>query len=366
MHPSARTAYLDAADQGWADPARRYHSAGRARLLLDAARESVASTLGVRPDEVSFTGSGTEAVHLGVLGLARGRERASRRVLASAVEHASVLHAARSLGADALATVAVDRLGRIDVDDLAARLRDGPAALVAVQSANHEVGTRQPVGAVAEAAEQHGVPLLVDAAQSVGRDDVPTTWSALAASAHKWGGPAGVGVLAVRSGVRWRSPLPDGAREPDRTPGFPHLAAIVSAAVGLEAAEATRRDEAARLSALVDRIRARVPELVPDVEVIGDPHDRLPHLVTFSCLYVEGDVVLAELDREGFAVSSGSSCAADALTPSHVLTAMGVLTHGNVRVSLPPGCATDDVERFLAVLPRVVRAARAQLGAEGL
>ncbi|MFN8158126.1 MAG: aminotransferase class V-fold PLP-dependent enzyme [Candidatus Nanopelagicales bacterium] len=366
LHPLARAALLDALDQGWADPSRRYHDARRARLLLDAARESVARVVGARPDEISFTGSGTQAVHLAVTGLARGRERSGRRVLASAVEHSSVLHAARALPGDVLETVPVDGLGRLDVEELRARLSDGDVALAAVQSANHEVGTRQPLAAAVEACEWYGVPLVVDAAQSVGRDDVPDGWSVLTASAHKWGGPAGVGVLAVRTGVRWRSPLPDGAREPDRVPGFPDVPSVVAAAVALEAVEAERVAESARLSALVDRIRTRVPELVPDVVVIGDPVDRLPHVVTFSCLYVEGEALLGDLDREGFAVSSGSSCVADALTPSHVLAAMGALTHGNLRVSLPPGCPESDVDRFLEVLPRVVASVRAQLGTEGL
>jgi cysteine desulfurase len=105
---------------------------------------------------------------------------------------------------------------------------------------------------------------------------------------------------------------------------------------------------------------------VPDVAVLGDPVDRLPHVVTFSCLYVEGEALLGDLDREGFAVSSGSSCVADALTPSHVLAAMGALTHGNLRVSLPPGARDDDVDRFLAVLPGIVARVRASAGADGL
>ncbi|HET7900273.1 MAG TPA: aminotransferase class V-fold PLP-dependent enzyme [Candidatus Nanopelagicales bacterium] len=366
LHPAGRAALLEALDQGWADPARRFHDARRARLLLDAARESVAGVLGARPDEISFTTSGTQAVHLAVTGLAQGRARAGRRVLASAVEHSSVLHAARSLPGEVLESVPVDSLGRLDVEELRALLADGDVALVAVQSANHEVGTRQPVAAAAEATEWYGVPLVVDAAQSLGRDDVPDAWSVLTASAHKWGGPAGVGVLAVRTGVRWRSPLPDGARAPDVVPGFPDVPSVVAAAVALEAMEAERAAESARLASLVDRIRARVPEVVPDVVVIGDPDDRLPHLVTFSCLYVEGEALLADLDRAGFAVSSGSSCVADALVPSHVLAAMGVLTHGNLRVSLPPGCPESDVERFLDVLPGVVASVRAELGTEGL
>ena len=369
LHPAGREALLAALDQGWADPSRRYHDARKARMLLDAARGSVASILGARPDEVSFTTSGTQAVALGVAGLVVGRARSGRRVVASAVEHSAVLHAARhAAGSDTslAVNVAVDHLGRIDLAELAEVLAAGDVALVALQSANHEVGTRQPVPAAAELAGRHGVPLLVDAAQSVGRDDVPAQWSVLTASAHKWGGPAGVGVLAVRTGVRWRSPSPDGALEGGRVPGYVDVPAVVAAAAALEAVERERVVESARLARLVDRIRERVAATVPDVAVLGDPIDRLPHVVTFSCLYVEGEALLGDLDAEGFAVSSGSSCVADALTPSHVLAAMGALTHGNLRVSLPPGVRDDDVDRFLAVLPGIVSRVRAAAGASGL
>ena len=364
LHPAAREALLAALDQGWADPSRQYAAARRARLLLDSARESVAAVVGARPDEVSFTSSGTSAVHLAVAGLARGRAREGTRVLASAVEHSSVLHAARALPGSPLDTIPVDGYGRIDLGALAVDVRKGRAALVAVQSANHEVGTRQPLEQVAEAAA--GVPLLVDAAQSVGHEPVPAAWSVLTASAHKWGGPPGVGVLAVRTGVRWRSPSPDDPREGGRVPGFVDLPAVLAAAAALEAVERERSTEAPRLSALVDRLRAELPARVPDTVVLGDPVDRLPHVVTASFLYVDGEALLADLDREGFAVSSGSACVADALTPSHVLAAMGALSHGNLRVSLPDGVRTDDVERFLAVLPGIVARVRRALGAEDL
>jgi cysteine desulfurase len=206
------------------------------------------------------------------------------------------------------------------------------------------------------------VPLLVDAAQTAGRMPLPQGWSVLTASAHKWGGPAGVGVLAVRKGTRFRSYLPEDERERRRVPGFENVPAIVAAAAALRATAAEAGREQARLSALVDRIRETVPKIVPDVEVIGDPVDRAPHIVTFSCLYVDGEALLTELDKAGFAVSSGSSCTASTLRPSHVLEAMGVLTHGNVRVSLPRGADADEVDRFLAALPELVRRIRQDAG----
>lgn len=364
LHPQAREALLAAIDAGWADPARLYGQARRAHLLLEQARTEVAEVLGARADEVSFTASGTQAVHLGVLGTLHGRRRAGRHLVTSAVEHSSVLHAAQlhEREGGTVETVGVDLTGRVDPARFAAAVARPDTALACLQTANHEVGTAQPVAEAAAACREHGVPLLVDAAQTAGRMPVPAGWSVLAASAHKWGGPAGVGVLAVRKGTRFRSFLPEDERERRRVPGFENVPAIVAAAAALRATAAEAAEEQARLSALVHRIRETVPGIVPDVEVIGDPVDRAPHIVTFSCLYVDGEALLTELDRAGFAVSSGSSCTASTLRPSHVLEAMGVLTHGNVRVSLPRGASAAEVDRFLGVLPELVRRIRQDAG----
>jgi cysteine desulfurase len=235
-------------------------------------------------------------------------------------------------------------------------------ALASLISASHEVGTVQPVAAAARACAEAGVPLYVDAAQSIGHVPVPPGWSLLTASAHKWGGPPGVGVLVVRKGMRWLAPYPGDDLYRPRPQGALDLPAVVAAAASLRAATAEAAAEAVRLAALVDRIRATVAATVPDVEVVGDPVERLPHLVTFSCLYVDGEALLHALDRHGFAVSSGSSCTASTLRPSHVLEAMGVLSHGNVRVSLHRGTTEADVDRFLAVLPGLVADVRKEAG----
>lgn len=164
-------------------------------------------------------------------------------------------------------------------------------------------------------------------------------------------------------GVRFAPQGPADERESGRAAGFENIPGIVAAAAALRAVRAEAAEEAARLRELTDRIRVRVPELVPDVEVVGDPARRVPGIVTFSCLYVDGETLLHELDRAGFSVSSGSSCTSSTLTPSHVLKAMGVLSEGNVRVSLPPGTPEEDVDRFLSVLPGTVSAVREKLGA---
>ncbi|MFJ5223890.1 cysteine desulfurase/sulfurtransferase TusA family protein [Streptomyces sp. NPDC088400] len=365
LHPVARQALQASLDEGWADPARLYREGRRAALLLDAAREAAAEAVGCRPDELVFTPSGTNAVHSGMSGALAGRRRVGAHVVVSAVEHSSVLHAAAAHAAatgGAVTEVPVDRYGASAPDAYGRALRED-TALACLQSANHEVGTEQPVAAVAEICRSQGVPLLVDAAQSLGWGKVEGAWSLLAASAHKWGGPAGVGLLAVRKGVRFAPQGPADDRESGRMPGFQNIPAVVAAVASLRAVRAEAADEAVRLRALVDRIRARVPELVPDVEVVGDPEHRLPHLVTFSCLYVDGEALLHELDRADFSVSSGSSCTSSTLTPSHVLRAMGVLSEGNVRISLPLGTPEAEVDRFLEVLPGVVSGVRERLGA---
>jgi cysteine desulfurase len=360
LHPAARETLLAALEQGYGDPVRLHGPGRNARLLLDNAREVTAATLGVRPDEVSFTASGTAAVHLGVLGLLQGRRRVSTRLVHSAVEHSAVFAAgdwwARHAGGTT-EPVGVDALGRVSLAGLSDAL-DSPAGVVAVQSANLEVGTVQPLPQVVSAAASAEVPLFVDFAASAGRLDLPAGWSAAAASAHKWGGPAGVGLLLVRKGARWRAPFPTDDRADPRVSGFENVPAALAAAAALQAVVAARDEEGPRQHALVDRIRRGVAASVPDVDVVGDPDDRLPHVVTFSCLYVEGEALVRELDRLGFGVSSGSACSASTLTPSHVLEAMGALTHGNVRVSVGRDTTAADVDAFLDVLPGVVAALR--------
>ena len=365
LHPVVPAALQAALVRGWADPAR-LHAEGRAAArLLDAARESVASAIGAHPDEVSFTGSATQATHLAVLGTLAATRR--RRFVTSAVEHSAVLHAGEEHGRTGGETVIVpvDHEARVDLRAFTAALGAG-TGLASLQQGNHEVGTLQPVPEVVAACAALEVPLHVDAGQTLGRIPVPTGWSLLSAGATSWGGPPGVGVLAVRRPVRWRAPGPADDREGGRVPGVPDVPAIVAAAAALEAVLTDAATESARLSALVDRLRAEIPRRVPDVALLGPDHDRLPHLVAFSCLYVDGEALVTGLSRRGHAVGSGSSCTASTLTPSHVLVAMGALTHGNVRVSLPRGTTADDVEAFLADLALTVHGLRAQSGALGL
>lgn len=370
LHPRGRAALDAALSQGWADP-RRLHAEGRrTRLLLDGARESLAAALGARTEEVHFAPSLTQALHHAVLGVAAGRRRVGGTVAVSAVERAAVLHAA------ALATsrhpegrvevVPVDATGRVDVHALSRTIAEPGCALAALQHANGEVGTRQPVAEVFGAARAAGVPLLVDAGASLGHVAVGPDWDLLAADPADWGGPSGIAVLAVRRRVRWSRTWPEDDAEAGWFPGGVSVPLALAAAAALEGALAERAPEDARLRALVDVMRSRIAREVPDAVVVGDPEERLPHVLTFSCLFVDGEALVTELDRLGFAVGSGSACTSSTLEPSHVLTAMGVLTHGNVRVVLPAGTEEASVHRFCDALPGAVARVRALLGVEDL
>lgn len=354
LHPAARETLLAALDAGWADSRGLHPPARTARLLLDNAREAVAEALGLRPDEITFTASGTEAVHRGLLGLRRGRLRHGDAIVSSAVEHSAVAHAAAWVEGEHV-EVAVDHTARVDVAAFVDAAGRPGVAVAALQAANHEVGTTQPVAEVA--AGLGDVPLFVDACAALGRVPLADGWSAAAGSAHKWGGPAGVGLLLIRKGARWRSPFPTDDRGDERASGFENVPAALAAAAALRAVVAERNQTGLHQRALIDTIRTAAAA-IPDVDVVGDPVDRLPHLLTFSCLYVDGQALVAALARRGFDVASGSACTASSLQPSRVLAAMGALTHGNIRVSVGRETTDHEVDAFCAALPDVVEELR--------
>ncbi len=238
-------------------------------------------------------------------------------------------------------------------------VRAAPTAAVACQLANHEVGTLQPAGSLALS---DGAPLFVDGSASLGLLDLPDApWAVVAGAATSWGGPVGIGVLVVRRGTRWTNPFPGDPEPQDFAGALPDVAGALAAAAALQATLAERAEVDARRRRLVDRVR-EVAAGLPDTEVVGDPVDRLPHLVTFSCLYLSGEALVRELDRAGFGVASGSACTASTLEPSHVLASMGALTHGNVRISLGRDATDQQVEDLLGVLPDVVGRLRSEVG----
>lgn len=359
VNPGGSAALTAAFDRGWADPARRYRDGRLSSMLLEAARASVADALGLRPAEVSFTPSLTDAAHRAIAGRLLARPGA---VVTSAVEHSAILRATdvHEAGGGRVDVIGVDGHGRVDTAQFRAALQQPGVSLACLQAFNHEVGTAQPITEIHDACRTAGVPLLVDASTAVGRVVPPPVGDLLVASALAWGGPAGVGVLGVRAGVAWTPPGPIDEREGGRVPGTPPVALIVIAARALEWALA-QVDDTATCRELLEDLRGQILERIRGVSVLGSPD--LPYLLALSCLYTSADALVDGLDAAGFAVSSGSSCVADTRRPSHVLTAMGALTQGNLRLTLPIGADESSIAGFVDALDAVITADRAALGA---
>ena len=354
------------------DPGR-VHAEGRAtRFALEEARAQVAAFFGARPREVLFTSGGTEAVNTAVFGATAAASTGAAstgggspdgpvHVVAAAVEHSAVLESA--LRAGTVTLVGVDHLGRVDPVAVAAALRPG-TALVCVQAANHEVGTVQPVAEVVAVCRSRGVLLHVDACAAAGH--VPLDFSTLGAdlvsvTAHKLGGPRGVGALLVRRGLRLPPLVVGGAQERGRRAGLENVAGAVGfAAACAELAAGGRLEAEAKVAwDQTEHVRSEAPARVDGVSVFGDPVGRLPYLVCLGVDGVEAEPVLLALDQRGVAVHSGSSCSSETFEPSPVLRAMGVDADHSLRVSVGWSSTSDDVEAFLAALPEVVGRLRA-------
>ena len=337
------------------DPGRIHAEGLEARVAVETAREQVAALLGARPRSVIFTSGATEAIAAACWGAA---ERGHHQVLA-AVEHSAVRKSAELNGE--VTVVGVDPSGRVDPGELMGAVRED-TALVHLQWGNHEVATLQPVAGVVAACRERGVLVHVDAAAANGH--VPIDFDGLGAdllsvSAHKLGGPAGIGALLVRRGLRLRPLLVGGDQERARRAGLEPvaLAAGFGAAAEVLAAGALPT-EAAEQRRLTDRVLAAVPGL-DGVRVYGDPEDRLPQLVCLGVDGVEPQAVLLGLDRAGVAAHSGSSCSSESLEPSPVLEAMGVDAHHSLRLSVGWSTTDADVDAALDALPGIIGQLRA-------
>jgi cysteine desulfurase len=356
LRPEAADAMVDWLRRPHGDPSRIHQEGLAARVAVEQARDQVADLVGARSREVVFTSGATEAIATATWGAA---ERGSKVVLA-AVEHSAVRASAASFGCETT-VVGVDGHGCIDVEQIVAAI-DERTALVHVQWGNHEVGTLQPVADVVAACRSRGVLVHVDAAQAVGH--VPIDFRALDAdllsvSAHKFGGPAGVGALLVRRGLRLRPLLVGSDQERARRAGFENVPAIVGFAAACEALRDGRLDdEGQRERRLVDRVLDTTSGL-DGVRAYGDRERRLPHIACLGIDGIEPQAVLLGLDQAGIAAHSGSACSSEALEPSPVLEAMGVDAHRSLRISVGWNSNEADIDALLDALPRVVQRLRA-------
>jgi cysteine desulfurase len=369
LRPEAADAWRDAATIAGADPERRHTEGRRARDLLLAATGSTAAAVGVDESSLVWTSGGTEAVHLAVLGGARAaldRGDPRRHLVVSAVEHSAVLAAVDRLRRDHGFTVSVadvDGAGTVDLDHLLG-LIDADTSAVHLQHANHEVGATQPVVEVARRCREVGALLHVDACQTVGQIGLSVGdlgADLLTASAAKFGGPRAVGFVAL--GPRGRvSAIQEGDdRQRRRRAGALDVPSVAAAAVALQVALERMSGERSAREVVRRHLRAALADL-EDVAVHGPLADAHPGIVAASALYVDGEALVAELDEAGFAVHSGSSCASTSGEPSHVLVAMGALTHGHVRVSVGPETTVADADAFLDAYRERVAGLRSRVG----
>ncbi len=360
LRDEARAAWLAASGSEFANASSLHQWGQRARAELQRARRRFAAALGCRRDDLFFTGNGSEANLLGLDGAVRALPPGRRHVLVSAVEHPSVfapLERQAQEGTIELERLPVDSRGRVDPEKVEARCRP-TTGLIALQAANHEIGTQQPVAEVATRLRGRGVLLHCDATQALGKTRCSLAefgCDLLVVSPHKFGGPRGIGVLARRAGAALRTPLSPERQEQGLRGGTEDVAAITAAAAALDAALQEQDEASPRLIALARRFTTQLKTALPDVTLHSDVEYALPGLVNFALPDLRGDWLVTELDRRGVAVSHGSACASLAAVPSPVLLAIGAteLAAHAIRVSMGRTTTSDDVDLLLT---RVVAA----------
>ena len=352
LRPEARAALAAAWDVS-GNPSSVHTEGRKARRLVEEARAAIAAAVSARPEGVVFSSGGTEANALALTpGLRRGAGLPVQRLLVSAIEHASVLAGGR-FAAEAVGTVAVTRSGLLDLDDLRAKLDGGPPALVSLMLANNETGAVQPVAEVADIVHAAGGLLHVDAIQAFGK--IPLDINSIKAdlvtlSAHKIGGPKGVGAVVLDDGVQGLEPLlRGGGQEHGRRAGTENVAGISAFAAAARAAMAALQGDAVQMQGLRNRLEDGLSQ-TPGMIVFASDVSRLPNTTLFTVPGLKAETAVIGFDLDGIAVSSGSACSSGKVQPSHVLAAMGLsrdLAQGAVRLSLGWSTSEADIDLTL-------------------
>ena len=343
------------------------HAFGRdARRALDAARAQVAAALNAKPNEIYFTGCGTESDNWAIRGTAYARRDKGNHIITSAIEHHAVLHTCEQLEKEGfkITYLPVDEEGLISLDELKAAITP-ETILITIMTANNEIGTIQPIKEIGAIAKEHGVRFHTDAVQAIGsvRMDVKEmNIDMLSISGHKFHAPKGVGVLYVRNGVRLERLIQGGAQERTQRAGTENLASIVALGKAIELATANIEEHNRKLTAMRDRLIDGILSAIPETRLNGHRTQRLPGNVNVSVRYIEGEALLLSLDLKGIAASSGSACTSGSLDPSHVLLAIGLpheIAHGSLRLSLSEENTMEEVEYVITALKEIVDRLRA-------
>lgn len=334
---------------------------------LDTARAQVAKALNAKPEEIIFTGGGSESDNMVLRGIPEAYKKKGKHVITSAVEHHAVLHTLEAMEKEGRVEVTylpVDEYGMVTAEQVEKAIRPD-TVLVSIMFANNEVGTIMPIEQIGETCKKHGVLFHTDAVQAVGHVPVDVEKmhiDLLSLSGHKFHGPKGVGALYVRKGVRIPALILGGAQERRKRAGTENVPGIVGMGKAIELATAELEDNAAKMKVLRDRLIFGIPARIPDVKLNGHPTERLPNNVNFSIRFIEGESILLMLDLNGIAASSGSACTSGSLDPSHVLLAMGLsheVAHGSLRLTLSEFTTPEEIDYVLDTLPPIVEKLRA-------
>ena len=359
--PEVRDAMLPYLGEHFGNPSCLHDWGDAAREAMENAREQVARLIGANPEEIIFTGSGTESNNFAVKGLALAQQNKGKHVVVSAIEHFSVLHSARTLekwGFE-LTLVPVDKYGVVDPEDVRNSIRKD-TILVSIMHANSEVGTIEPIKEIAKVTREKGVVLHTDAVATAGTTPVDVKEmgvDALSLAGNQFYGPKGVGALWVRKGVRIMPFLDGGVQEGGRRAGTENVPAIVGLGKAAELAKADMPARIKHLSGLRDHLLKELPAKIDRVIITGHPTNRLPGNASFCVEFIEGESMLMLLNIQGVAVTSGSACTSRALKASHVLIAMGLkhaIAQGSLLFSFGIDNTPEDVDYVLEVLPPIV------------
>ena len=350
----------------YGNPSSLHEFARDAEQLLDNARKDVAAVIGAKPDEIVFTGGGSESDNMALRGAVAANKKKGKHVITSAVEHHAVLYTLQAMereGLIDLTILPVDEYALVSVESLQNALRDD-TVLVSIMFANNEVGSINPIAELGKVCCDKGVLFHTDAVQATGHVPIDVTKmniDLLSISAHKFHGPKGVGVLYIRKGVRIPSLIIGGGQEKKRRAGTENVPGIVGLATALKLANEHMAENAVKVGALRDKLLKGIAERIPDVKLNGHPTLRLPNNVNYSIRYIEGESILLMLDINGIAASSGSACTSGSLDPSHVLLAMGLpheIAHGSLRMTLSEFTTEEEIDYVLDLLPQIIQRLR--------
>jgi len=377
LRPKALDAMLPYLRDSFGNPSGTYALARRSARAVDDARRLVAKTLGCRPQEIVFTGHGTESINAAIKGIAFAQQQAGlgNHIVTSSIEHHAVLHSCEYLekfGFE-ITYVPVDKHGLVAPRAVAEAVNDR-TVLVSIMLANNEVGTIEPIADIAQAVQKRAkamkrhIPVHTDAVQGANALDINTETlgvEVMSLSAHKFGGPKGTGVLYLRRGTPFLSQESGGGQERQRRAGTENVAGIVGTAVALDEAQSNRDAYAEVCRPLSQRLIDGIREAVPGATLNGHPTRRQPNNIHMSFEGAESDSMLSSLDKLGIGASAGSACTSATWEPSHVLTAMGIPLRsaaGVLRLTLGPETTAVEVDYVLSVLPKVVADSRAEVG----